>query len=246
MQPKRPRVMPQEPGHPETGGRLTKSGTLRAAIFGANDGLVSNLSLIMGFAGANSDPKIVVLAGVAGLLAGAFSMGAGEYISMHVQRDGFEQLLELERWELANTPDEELLELTGLYEAKGLSPELAKRVATELSRDPDIALDTHAREELGLDPTELGSPWGAAASSFISFALGAMVPLVGFLFGLTGTGGIVVAATLSGIALFSLGASMTIFTGRSWLPAGLRMLGVGAAAATITYFVGSIFDISGI
>lgn len=239
--------VPHAPGHPErrgTGGG--KNGTLRAAIFGVNDGLVSNLSLIMGVAAATTDPHLVVLAGVAGLLAGAFSMGAGEYISMRAQRDLFEQLLTLEKWELENEPEEELEELTQIYRSKGIPDDLAAEVATILTKDPEVALATHAREELGLDPEQLGSPWGAAASSFITFSFGAFIPLIVFLFGSAGNGAVVAAAILSGITLFAVGSLLSILTGKGFVRSGLRMLGVGAAAATITYAVGSMFHIQGI
>ena len=162
-------------GEQRTGG---KSGALRAAIFGANDGLVSNLSLIMGVAGAGVDHSVVILAGVAGLLAGAFSMAAGEYISMRVQREVFERLIHLEAHEIGSDHAAERKELAELYERKGISPELADRLAEELMRDPKVALETHAREELGLDEQGLGSPWAAAGSSFATFAVGAILPLV--------------------------------------------------------------------
>jgi len=239
--------VPHAPGHPErrgTGGG--KSGTLRAAIFGVNDGLVSNLSLIMGIAAATTDPHLVVLAGVAGLLAGAFSMGAGEYISMRAQREVFEQLLALEKWELENEPQEELEELTQIYQSKGLPKELAAEVATILTKDPEVALATHAREELGLDPEQLGSPWGAAASSFITFSFGAFIPLVIFLFGTAGNGAVIASAILSGITLFVVGSLLSILTGKGFVKSGLRMLAVGGTAAIITYAVGSLFHISGI
>jgi len=249
-QPRRPKFMPQSahtPGHPEQrGGAAGKSGALRAAIFGVNDGLVSNLSLIMGVAGATgTDPKIVLLAGVAGLLAGAFSMGAGEYISMKVQRDVFESLLSLERWELENLPEEELKELTQIYVDRGLPPDLAKEVATTLSRDPDTALETHAREELGLDPNELGNPLAAAGASFGAFSVGAIVPLLPFFF-TSGAPGVTISAVLSAITLFAVGSLMSVFTGRQPFYSGLRMLGVGAAAASITYLIGSLFHVSSI
>src|SRR5438034_5621006 len=147
-----------------------KSGALRAAIFGVNDGLVSSVSLIMGVAGAGVSNHVILLAGVAGLLAGAFSMAAGEYVSMRVQRELFERLLHIEAHELATEPDEELEELQRIYETKGFPANLARQVAEVVMQDPDVALETHAREELGLDPGQLGSPWGAALSSFLTFA----------------------------------------------------------------------------
>ena len=161
-----------------------RSGTLRAVIFGVSDGLVSNLSLVMGVAGAaSSNPQFVLLAGVAGLLAGAFSMAAGEYISMQSQRELFERQIELERAELEAMPEEEEAELAAAYRAKGFAPEEAAQIAHRLFEDPEAALDTLVREELGLDPDELGSPWGAAAGSMISFSIGAAIPVIPFLFG---------------------------------------------------------------
>jgi VIT1/CCC1 family predicted Fe2+/Mn2+ transporter len=228
-------------GEPRAGG---KSGALRAAIFGVNDGLVSNLSLIFGVAGAGVDNQVVILAGVAGLLAGAFSMAAGEYISVKVQREVFERLIHLEAHEIGSDPEAERLELAELYVLKGLPRDLADRLATELMKDPEVALDTHAREELGLDPKQgLGSPLAAASSSFAMFCVGAFIPLLPFLV-TSGTPAVVASAVLSGIALFGVGAAMSILTGRSLLYSGFRMLGVGAAAAAITFLVGKALGVS--
>jgi vacuolar iron transporter family protein len=220
-----------------------KSGALRAAIFGVNDGLVSNLSLIMGVTGANVSNHFILLAGVAGLLAGAFSMGAGEYISMRVQRELFERLLHIEAHELATEPDEEHEELRKIYERKGFPPHLAQQVTEVVMKNPKVALETHAREELGLDPDELGSPWGASISSFITFSLGATVPLLPFVFG-SGTAAALVAIVVSGLALFGVGASMSLITGRRAWVSGGRMLLVGALASAITYGVGSLLHVS--
>lgn len=221
-----------------------RSGAVRAAIFGVNDGLVSNLSLIFGVAGAGVDNQVVILAGVAGLLAGAFSMAAGEYISVRVQREVFERLIHLEAHEIGTEPEAERVELADLYERKGLSRDLAERVAEELMKDPAVALDAHAREELGLDPEEgLGSPVAAATASFGMFALGAFLPLVPFLFG-SGGAAVGVSAALSAAALFGVGAAMSALTGRSLFASGLRMLGIGAAAAAVTYLVGTLLDVS--
>jgi vacuolar iron transporter family protein len=223
---------------------LGKSGTLRAAIFGVNDGLVSNASLIMGFAGATGARDVILLAGVAGLLAGAFSMGAGEYVSMRVQREVLERMLHLEAHELATEIDEERAELAELYRRKGLSAELAEQVADQLMSDPKTALDTHAREELGIDPDEgLGSPWGAAISSFLTFAAGAFVPLLPFLF-MGGAGGTVIAAVLTGLALLAVGGVTSRLTGRSVVVSALRMFGIGAGAALVTYVIGSLLNVS--
>jgi vacuolar iron transporter family protein len=218
----------------------SKSGALRAAIFGMNDGLVSNLSLIFGVAGSGLAADVVVIAGFAGLLAGAFSMGAGEYVSMKVQREVFEQLIHKEAHEIATQPEEELRELAEIYERKGISPESAARIAAEVMEDPEVALETHAREELGIDMKEgLGSPWAAAGSSFVMFSIGAAVPLLPFLF-TTGGAAVAVSAVLSAVTLFAVGGAMTILTGRGVLFSGARMLAIGAVAAAVTYGVGSL------
>jgi VIT1/CCC1 family predicted Fe2+/Mn2+ transporter len=239
-------VMTPHPGSTEgeqsTG--ATKSGTLRAAIFGINDGLVSNFSLIMGFAGAGVDKSVILLAGIAGLLAGAFSMGAGEYISMKVQREVYERLIHLEAHELAMEPDEEREELAEIYVRKGIPQELAGRLADSIMADPELALDTHAREELGLDPEQgLGSPWGAAASSFLTFSFGALVPLAPLLFA-SGVGATVASAIVAGLTLAGVGAAMSILTGKSAVVSGLRQLTVGAIAAAITYGIGSALGVA--
>lgn len=237
----RPHAGPVEHEQSSTAG---KSGTLRAAIFGVNDGLVSNVALIMGFAGASQDRGVILLAGIAGLLAGAFSMGAGEYVSMRVQRELLERLLHLEAHELAAEGNEELDELAAIYERKGLTPELAHQVATELMRDPAVALDTHAREELGIDPEEgLGSPMGAAISSFLTFSLGALVPLIPFLV-MSGTAAVVASATLTGLALLIVGGLTSRLTGRSPLLSALRMFAIGMGAASVTYVVGALLGVS--
>ena len=243
MHGRRWRIVPHPgpiPGEQRTG---SKSGALRAAIFGVNDGLVSNVSLIFGMAGAGVDGSVIVLAGVAGMLAGAFSMAAGEYISVRVQREVFERLIHLEAHEIGSDPEAEREELRHLYVRKGLSPELAGRLSEELMRDPEVALDTHAREELGLDPEEgLGSPLAAAGSSFVTFSLGALVPLAPFLMS-SGTAAVLASGGLSGGSLFAVGAAMTSLTGRSILGSGARMLAVGSAAAAITYAVGKLLDV---
>jgi VIT1/CCC1 family predicted Fe2+/Mn2+ transporter len=220
-----------------------KSGALRAGIFGINDGLVSNLSLIMGFAGAAVSNHVVILAGIAGLLAGAFSMGAGEYVSMRVQRELFERLLHVEAHELATVPEEETAELAAIYESKGFPSDLARRAAEVVMEDPDVALETHAREELGLDPGELGSPWGAAMSSFLTFTIGAMIPLIPFLIG-SGTAAVIGAVVASAVALFAVGAAMSVLTGRSAVWSGLRMFVVGLLAAGITFAVGRVLHVT--
>ena len=219
------------------------SGTLRAAVFGINDGLVSNLALIMGFAGAATNNEVIVLAGVAGLLAGAFSMAAGEYISMQSQKELFERQIDLEREELRFMPEKERGELAALYRTKGLSEEEAEMVSTRLMQDPEAALDTKIREELGLDPDELGSPWGAAGSSFAAFALGAIIPLIPFLL-LSGGVAIALSATFALLSLFVVGALVSLLTGRSLLYSGFRQVLIGGAAAIVTYVVGSLIGVN--
>ena len=229
----------------ETWHRTGGGGTLRATIFGVSDGLVSNTALIMGFAGAQAEGQFVLLAGVAGLLAGSFSMAAGEYVSMRAQRELFERQIQLERDELETMPEEEERELVLIYQAKGLPKEEAESVAARLMQNPEVALDTLVREELGLDPSTLGSPWGASIGSFLAFAAGALVPVIPFFFGANASAPFVVAAAaLSAVALFAVGASLSLFTGRGALLSGVRQLGLGAVAAALTFGIGSIIGIS--
>jgi VIT1/CCC1 family predicted Fe2+/Mn2+ transporter len=222
--------------------RSARSGTLRAVIFGVSDGLVSNLSLVMGVAGASDEGSFILLAGIAGLMAGAFSMAAGEYISMQSQRELFERQIELERAELEAMPEEEERELVEIYMAKGLPREEAVRIADRMFRDPDTALDTLVREELGLDPDELGSPWGAALGSFLSFAVGAIIPVLPYLFG-NGTTAFVASLGLSLAALFAVGSAVSLLTGKGVLFSGLRQMGIGAAAAAVTYAIGTLIGV---
>jgi VIT1/CCC1 family predicted Fe2+/Mn2+ transporter len=223
--------------------RTAGGGTLRAAVFGVNDGLVSNLSLIMGFAGASADAKFVLLAGLSGLLAGASSMAAGEYVSMKAQRELLERQIELEAAELAVTPEEEVAELALIYRAKGLNKEEAEKLANRITEDPNVALDTLVREELGLDPSQLGNPIAAASGSFFAFAGGAILPVLPFFFGASTT--LVIASILiSGAALFSVGALLSLFTGKGTLFSGTRQLLIGAVAATITFGLGSLIGAS--
>ena len=220
-----------------------QSGTLRAAVFGINDGLVSNLALVMGFAGATTRNDLIVLAGIAGLLAGAFSMAAGEYVSMQSQKELFERQIDLEREELRFMPEKERGELAAVYRAKGLSEEEADMVAGRLMQDPEHALDTKIREELGLDPDELGSPWGAALYSFLAFGLGALIPLAPFLI-LAGLTAIAISVLLALTALFIVGALVSLLTGRSLLFSGIRQVSIGGAAALVTFIVGSLIGVN--
>ncbi len=228
-----------ERGHRGLGG----VGNLRAAVFGVNDGLVSNASLIFGIAGANAAPSAVLLAGVAGLAAGAFAMAAGEYVSVRSQRELFEYQIGLERDELAEYPEAEAQELALIYGAKGMPAAEARRLAKKLVADPERALDTLAREELGLNPSELGSPWGAAISSFLSFTFGAAIPLLPFLLG-AGTKALPLAAAMTGVALFTIGATLSLFTGRGALRSGARMLLLGGLAAAVTFGVGHVAGVA--
>lgn len=220
-------------------------GNLRAAVFGVNDGLVSNASLIMGVAGAagsSGSGGVILLSGVAGLLAGAFSMAAGEYLSVRSQREMYEYQIGLEREELEEYPQEEAAELALIFQAKGLEREEARRLSEKLIADPDQALATLTREELGLNPEELGSPWGAALFSFFSFGCGAIVPLLPFFFA-TGMAALFTAIGLTAVALFGVGATLSLFTGRhAWL-GGLRMLAIGGAAGGATYLIGKALGV---
>ncbi len=220
--------------------KFAKNGNLRAAVFGVNDGLVSNASLMMGVAGAASitgQNGMILLAGAAGLLAGAFSMAAGEYLSVRSQRDMYEYQIALEREEVETYPEEEAAELALIFQAKGLEPDAARELADKLIADPDKALDALTREELGLNPETLGSPNGAALFSFISFALGAAIPLLPFLFA-SGSDALTVSVTLSAAALFGVGAALSLFSGRRAWFGGLRMLFIGGAAGGATYLIG--------
>jgi VIT1/CCC1 family predicted Fe2+/Mn2+ transporter len=219
------------------------SGNLRAAVFGATDGLVSNASLILGVAGASPTPHVIVLSGVAGLLAGAFSMAAGEYVSVRSQREMLEYQLGLERDELKEYPEQEAAELALIYRARGLPADEALGLAKKLLADPERGLQTLAREELGLNPDELGSPWGAAAASFAAFAGGAFVPLLPFLIS-AGAPAFVAALGLTAVGLVGLGASISLFTGKGALRGGLRQLLIGAAAGGATFLIGRLIGVS--
>lgn len=220
--------------------RAIGGNALRAAVLGANDGLVSNFSLVMGVAGASSGGSPVLIAGLAGLLAGSLSMALGEWLSVQSARELYANQIASEAAELEAFPAEEEEELRLIYEAKGLRPEQARELAHRIiTGDRAVALDTMAREELGIDPDELGgSAWVAAGTSFALFAAGAVIPVIPFLLG-QGTGAILVSAVLAGTALFLLGAAITVLTGQNALRAGLRQLGFGMAAAAITFVIGT-------
>jgi VIT1/CCC1 family predicted Fe2+/Mn2+ transporter len=216
------------------------AGSIRAAIFGVNDGLVSNLSLIVGVSGAGVPPGTVLLTGFAGLLAGAFSMAAGEYTSVASQRDLLARQVALEKREIAEAPEEEAAELTLIFKQKGLSTEQASRTAAEILKNPESAADTLVREELGLDPTDLGSPMGAALSSFAMFSVGAFVPILPFL-ATTGTPAVALSAALAFAVLAGVGGLVGFLSGTSLVKSAARMAGLAALAAGVTYGVGRLF-----
>ncbi|HVS78194.1 MAG TPA: VIT1/CCC1 transporter family protein [Steroidobacteraceae bacterium] len=213
-------------------------GNLRATVFGVNDGLVSNASLVLGVAGAAAPGSFVLVSGAAGLLAGALSMAAGEYVSVRSQREMYEYQIALEREEIAEYPEEEAEELALIYEARGVALAQAREVSQALLARPEQALDVLAREELGLNPDDLGSPWGAAAASFLSFGFGAAVPLVPFLVNMTGRHALAATAVLTGIALFAVGLAISLFTGREALRGALRMVLIGGGAGAVAFGVG--------
>ena len=231
-------VMRAERAHPFGDG-----GSLRAAVLGVNDGLVSNFSLVMGVAGGTSNADFVLLAGVAGLLAGAFSMAAGEYVSMRSQRDLYEYQIGVEEAELKEWPEEEEAELVLIYQAKGLSQAESQLIAERIMSRPQVALDTMAREELGLDPAQLGSPWGAAFSSFFAFVAGAIVPILPYIFD-AGSLAFILSAALSAGALVVVGGTLARVSAKSAVWGATRMLLAGGAAAAITFGVGHLIGVS--
>lgn len=225
-------------GRHRTGG----GNALRAAVLGANDGLVSNFSLVMGVAGANLSSNSVLITGVAGLLAGACSMALGEWLSVQSARELYEKQIEVERQELEEIPEEEAEELSLIYQAKGLSEQEANKLANRLIKDKSQALDTLTREELGVNPDDLGgSPWTAAATSFFLFAVGAILPVIPFIF-LSGTQAVAFSVIFSVVGLFALGAGITLLTGRKVFSSGLRQVAFGLLAAGITFLLGRLFD----
>jgi vacuolar iron transporter family protein len=226
-------------GRRERWHRVDQSGALRAGIFGISDGLVSNSALVMGFAGSGSSRSAILLAGISGLLAGSFSMAAGEYVSMAGQREMYEREIALEARELEETPDEEHDELVLLYRAKGLTRDDAQRVADQIMSNREAALDTLVREELGLDPDELGSPWQSAVSSLFTFALGAFVVIIPYLFG-TGTAALTSALCLLALALTLVGTGLGMLNGKSVVRSAARQLITGGLAIGITFGVGHL------
>ena len=230
---------------PEHHHRDITGGAARAAVFGASDGLVSNVGLILGVAGADVSSGVVRVAGLAGLIAGAISMAAGEYNSMRVQSELLERELELERRELHRNPHVETVELALIYQSRGMDPDRARELAEATMSDPEQALQAHAREELGIDPDELGSPVGAAVSSFFAFSVGAVVPLIPWFF----ASGTVAIATSLGVALLAaaiVGVVISRFTERGRLATVLRQIAFTAVPAGITYAIGSAIGVSGV
>jgi VIT1/CCC1 family predicted Fe2+/Mn2+ transporter len=216
--------------------RDVTGGWLRPAVFGVMDGLVSNFALIAGVAGGGVERNAVALAGFAGLVAGAVSMATGEYTSVASQAELTRAEIAVERTEIKRAPAAEMRELAQLYEARGVEPELARQVAEQLSRNPEQAWRIHAREELGVDPDDLPSAWTAAFSSFISFTIGAFLPLLPYLLG---ADSLLFASVLAGIGLFAAGALTARFTSRNWLFSGARQLVLGAFAAAVTFGIGA-------
>lgn len=212
-------------------------GSIRAAVFGINDGVVSNVALILGVAAAGSENSSVVLAGLAGTLAGAFSMGAGEYISVASQRDLMARQIDIERRELRDAPEEEQEELEAILRSKGLEPAQAKEVAAAIFKDPEKALETMVREELGLDPNDLGSPMGAAIPSFFAFCIGALLPLVPFLLS-SGITAAVMSAVIAGTVLAAVGALIGTLSGTGAFRSAFRMVALASVAAGVTIALG--------
>jgi VIT1/CCC1 family predicted Fe2+/Mn2+ transporter len=224
--------------------RAAGGNALRAGVLGANDGLVSVFSLVMGVAGAGVGSREILLTGFAGLLAGALSMALGEWLSVQSSRELYQHQLEIEKRELREIPEEEKAELALIYQAKGIAPESARQLADRLLSDETTALDTLAREELSINPQELGgSAWEAALTSFFLFAAGAIVPVLPYVF-LTGTAGIIVSAAASALGLFLIGAAITLMTGRNLILSGLRQMGFGLAAAAITFGIGRLVGVN--
>jgi VIT1/CCC1 family predicted Fe2+/Mn2+ transporter len=224
---------------------IKNGSNIRAAVFGVNDGLLSNASLMLGVAGAHVNSSIILLSGIAGLLAGACSMGSGEYVSVRSQREMLEYQLKLEKHELDTYPEEEAAELALIYEARGLPREEAVKIANLLIQNPEKALDTLAREELGINPDEMASPWGAAISSFFSFMIGAVIPLLPFIFG-DSEYNLYISIGLTAVALFIVGSLLSLFTQKNALWSGLRTLLIGIGAGTFTYIVGMMLGVKGI
>jgi VIT1/CCC1 family predicted Fe2+/Mn2+ transporter len=223
--------------------RDVQGGVIRAGVFGVSDGLLTNVSLILGVAGASPGAGVVRLAGLAGLLAGAFSMAAGEYISMSAQTELIRREVAVEKEALRSSPEEERQELADLYVSRGVAPAVAAEVAEALMRDPEVALEVHSREELGVDPSRVGSPWGAAISSLLTFAAGALVPLLPWFF-TSGLGAVVASIALGAAASLAVGGAVGYFSDRSVVRSALRQVLIAAAAAAVTFGIGRVVGVS--
>jgi VIT1/CCC1 family predicted Fe2+/Mn2+ transporter len=224
--------------------RNLQGGGARAAVFGISDGLVSNVALILGMAGANSSPGAVRLAGLAGLVGGAFSMAAGEYVSMRAQSELLERELDVEREAIRHEPEDERRELAAIYKKRGLDSGMAEELSEKMMSNPEVALETHAREELGINPEETGNPFQAAGSSFVTFGVGAFIPLLPWLI----THGALAmwwSVVLGGVSAVSVGTALSFFTGRSWLWSATRQLAISGAAAAVTYTIGYLIGSGG-
>lgn len=219
--------------------RQISDGWIRAGIFGVSDGLVTNTSFMLGFAGASPGHNVVRLAGVAALIAGGFSMGSGEYLSMRAQKELLEYEIEVERKSIADDPVAEQKELREMFVQRGIEPELAERLSVDLMRDPDLALQTHTREELGVDPSATGSPWAAALSSFVAFTIGAFVPLLPWLWSSSGNE-VWWSVGLAAVASAMVGGAIGLFTRRGTLKWALRQVVVTGLAAVVTFGVGRL------
>jgi vacuolar iron transporter family protein len=215
-------------------------GWLRAGVFGAMDGLVTNIAIVAGVGGGGGDPRTILLSGAAGLVAGAFSMALGEFASVTTQNDAVAREVRVERDEIARHPGAEQAELAATYRGMGLSAATAEAVAREVHADPELAVRVHITQELGVDPDDQPSPWTAAVSSFLAFSVGGLFPLVSYLFGATS---LVLALVVGAVGLFAAGALTSRFTARSWWGAGLRQLLFGAIAAGATYLVGMLIGV---
>lgn len=231
--------------HPEQHHRNIQGGSARAAVFGVSDGLVSNMGLILGVAGADPAPAVVRLAGLAGLVAGAISMAAGEYNSMRVQSELLERELALEARELHRRPEHETAELAGIYEERGLDARQARDLAEAMMSDPDTALETHAREELGIDPAQLGSPWGAGVSSFFAFSAGAIVPLAPWLVA-EGTAATLASLTLGVLAAVIVGVLVARSTARTPVRTVIRQVLFTVVPAAITFAIGRALGVGAV
>jgi VIT1/CCC1 family predicted Fe2+/Mn2+ transporter len=231
-------------GGPDNPHGTVGGNALRAAVLGANDGLVSNLSLVMGVAGADLDGRAIIITGIAGLLAGASSMAMGEWVSVQSSRELYARQIAIERREIEETPEKEAAEFVEMYMAKGLSEPLAREVSAQLMENPEHALDTMVREELGINPADLGgSAWEAAGASFALFAVGAILPVLPFIF-MSGLAAVWASLAVSALALLIMGSAITVITGRHPLFSGARQLLFGMAAAGLTFAIGKLIGVT--